>query len=86
MLLIDTEIDNISCPPNSNRRLLFIKNIMDRKENNWIKTKIRVGSVVKEKLGYMEEKTRDVRIRIISKDVVGCDKDVVGNKKFVFKF
>ena len=42
------------------------------KEKNQNKTKMGVGSVVKAKVGEIEENTREERIRRISKEVVGC--------------
>ena len=44
--------------------------------------KIRVGSIVTEKVGYFEENTREVRSRITRKKVVGCFQAVVWKKKF----
>ena len=56
------------------------------KEKKRIKTKIGVGSVVKAKVGDMEENTREGRNSRIRKEVVGCVQDVVGNKKFLVQF
>ena len=56
------------------------------KENNRIKTKIGVGSVVKSKVGEMEDNTREVRIRVISKEVLGCVQDVLGKKRLLVQF
>ena len=50
------------------------------------KTKIGVGSVVKSKVGELEKITREVRIRRMRKEVVGCVQSVVGKKKFLVKF
>ena len=47
---------------------------------------IGVGFVVKEKVGDMEENTREERIRRMRKYVVGCVKDVVGKKNVLVKF
>ena len=43
-----------------------------------MKTKIRVGSVVKEKVEEMEEKKRKGRRSIMKKELVGCLQDVSG--------
>ena len=40
-------------------------------------------SVVMEKVGEMEENTREGRSRRVSKEVVGCVQDVVGQNKFL---
>ena len=45
-----------------------------------IKTKIGVGSVVKAKVGYMEDNTREGRIRSMRKEVVVCVQAVVEKK------
>ena len=45
--------------------------------------KIGVGSVVKAKVGNLEEITKEERIRSMSKEVVGCIQSVVGKKKFL---
>ena len=50
------------------------------------KTKIRVGSVVKAKVGELEKITREVRIRRMEKDVVGCVHSVVGKNNFLVQF
>ena len=44
-----------------------------------------MGSVVKAKVGELENITRDGRIRITKKEVVGCFQSVVGKKKFPVK-
>ena len=49
------------------------------------KTKIGVGSVVKSKVGELENTTRKGRIRRTKKEVVGCVQSVVGKKKFLLK-
>ena len=46
------------------------------------KSKIGVGSVVKAKVGELENITREVRSRRISKEVVRCVQAVVGKKNF----
>ena len=46
---------------------------------------IGVGSVVKSKVGDMDDNTREGRTRRIGKEVVRCVHDVVGNKKFIVK-
>ena len=45
-----------------------------------------MGSVVKSKVGDMEDNTKEVRGTKIRKYVVGCVQDVVVNKKFLVKF
>ena len=55
-------------------------------EKNWIKTKIGVGSVVKAKIGGMEENKREGRSGRTRKDVMGCVQDMVENNKFLFQF
>ena len=54
--------------------------------NNQKKTKIGVGYVVKSKVGYLEEITREGRIRRIKKEVVGCVQAVVGKNKLLVLF
>ena len=56
------------------------------KKKNHIKTKIGVGSVVKAKVGEMEEKTREARVRRMNKEVVGYVQDMARKKKFLVKF
>ena len=50
------------------------------------KTKIGVGSVVKDKVGELEKITREGRIRRMRKEVVGCVQHVVGKNKFLVLF
>ena len=50
------------------------------KEKKQIKTKIWMGSVVKEKVGYMEYKTREGIRSTMRIDVVGCVQYVLGKK------
>ena len=50
------------------------------------KTKIVVGSVVKAKVGELENITRKGRSRRMRKDVVGCVQSVVGKNKFLVLF
>ena len=45
-----------------------------------------VGSVVKANVGDIEDNTREWRIRMTRKDVLGCVQAVARNKKFLFKF
>ena len=45
-----------------------------------------MGSVVTSKVGYMEEKNREGRIRRMRKEVVGCSQAVMGKKKFLVQF
>ena len=49
------------------------------------KTKIRVGSVVKAKVGELEKITSEGRIRRIRKKVVGCLWSVVRKKIFLLQ-
>ena len=50
------------------------------------KTKIGVGSVVKAKVGELENITREGRIGSMRKEVVGCVQAVLGKKKFLVQF
>ena len=50
------------------------------------KTKIRVRSVVKAKVGELEKITRKGRSRRMRKEVVGCFQRVVGKNKFLVIF
>ena len=52
------------------------------KEKKLIKTKIGVGSVVQEKVGEMEDNTREGGRRSTSKEVVRYVQDLAGKKKF----
>ena len=45
-----------------------------------------MGDVVKAKVGELENITREVRIRRMRKDVVGCVHGVVGKNKFLIQF
>ena len=47
--------------------------------------KIGVGSVVKARVGELENITREGKSRGIRKEEVGCDQAVVGEKKFLFQ-
>ena len=49
------------------------------------KTKIGVGSVVKAKVGELEDITREERIRSTRKEVVGYVHNMMGKKKFLVK-
>ena len=49
-------------------------------------TKIGMGSVVKYKVGKLQKITREVRIRRMRKEVVGCFHGVAGKKKFLVQF
>ena len=53
---------------------------------NQTKTKIRVESVVKTKVGELENITREGIIRRMRKEVVGFVQSVVGNKNFIVFF
>ena len=48
--------------------------------------KIIVGSVMTDKLGYIEDKTMEGRSRSMKKEVVMCVQDMVGKKKIEIKF
>ena len=50
------------------------------------KTKIRVGSVVKAKIGELENIARERRSRRTRKEVVGYVQSVVGKKNFLVQF
>ena len=45
-----------------------------------------MGSVVKAKVGEIEENTREGRSRRTRKEVVGCVQDVSGKKNFLIQF
>ena len=51
-----------------------------------VMTKIGVGSVVKVRVGELENITREGRSRRMRKDVVGCVQSGVGFKKFPVQF
>ena len=53
---------------------------------NQTKKKIRVGYVVKAKVGELEEITMDERSRRMRKDLVGGVQSVMWNKSFLVKF
>ena len=57
-------------------------NIKDRKEANWVKNRIVVRLIMTVKVGGVEEKARVGRSIRLSKEVMGCVQDVVGEKKF----
>ena len=57
--------------------------VMEKKR---IKTKIGVGYVVKTKVGEMEDKIREERIRRNRKKVVGFVQDVAGKNKCLVQF
>ena len=56
------------------------------KINNQTKMKIRVGSVVKAKVGELDKITREGRSRRMRKEVEGCVQNVVGNNNFLVLF
>ena len=63
-LIFATEVDNLSLlPPKSTLRFPIITTMKDMKEKNLIKTRISVGSVLKAKVGEMDDNTREVRSR-----------------------
>ena len=53
------------------------------KEKNWIKMKIGVWSVVKSKVGDIEETIREGRSRRVRKEVVVFFQDLFVNKRFL---
>ena len=57
-------IYNYPPPPNYNNILTVVTSTNDMKEKKRIKTKVGVGSVVKVKVGEMEDTTREGRRRI----------------------
>ena len=79
---------NCQTPPHPNSNMIspVVTIAEGMKENKRTKTKIRVESVVKAKVGEMEENTREGRSRSIRKEVVGCVQAFVGKKKILFKF
>ena len=66
--------------------LNVVTTMKDKREAKRINTNIRMGSDVIAKVRDMEEKNREGSIRRTRKEVVGCVQDVVGKKKFLFKF
>ena len=50
------------------------------------KKNIEVGSIVVEKVGEAEEKTREGRSRNMREEVVGCVHSIVGKKQFLVQF
>ena len=56
------------------------------KEKKRIKTKIRVGYIVKANVLEIYENTREGRIRRIIKEMFGCVQTVAGKKRFLVKF
>ena len=55
-------------------------------EKNQIKKKIGSWSVVKAKVGKIEENTREGRSSKMRKEVVGCVHSVVGKNIFIVQF
>ena len=53
---------------------------------NQTKKKIGSGSVVKAKVGELEQISREGRSRRMRKEVVGCVQSVVGKKKLLVQF
>ena len=66
--------------------LPVIKNMKDTKENNLRKKIINVGSIMKLKFRYMGDNTREGIIRIMSKEVVSCVRNMLGKNNFLVKF
>ena len=64
------------------RAHLFTQHPMERTQAKWGKKKIGVGSMVTVKVGEIEEKANMGRSIRLSKEVMGCVQDVVGEKKF----
>ena len=62
--------------------LTIVEGVKMKKQN---KTKIGVGSVVKARVGELENITREGKSGGIRKEEVGCDQAVVGEKKFLFQ-
>ena len=56
------------------------------KNNKQIKTNIKVGSIMKAKIGEMEDNTREGKSRRMRKLVVVCVQAMVGEKKFLVQF
>ena len=69
--------------PESTTGLPVITTMKEMKENKRIKTNIEVGSVMKVKVGGLEETTREGRSRRTEKEVAGCGHDVVGKNNFL---
>ena len=64
--------------------ILTIAEGMSVKNQN--KMKIEVGYFVKEKVGELEDITREGRTRKMRKEVVGCFHAVVGKNNFLVQF
>ena len=73
-------------PPQVHHELTYCHNYTGGEGKKRIKTKIGVGSVVKAKVGDMEENTSEGRSRSISKEVEGCFQDLVGKNILLFQF
>ena len=73
-------------PPKSTMRSPVVKITQEMMEKKRNKTNIGVGSVVKAKVGEMEENTREVRIKRMRRDLMGCVQAAVGMKKLVVQF
>ena len=69
-LLFDTEISNHLTHPKSTMISPVVTIAQKIIDKMWIKTKIGVRSDVKAKVGYMEDKTREVRSSRMSEEVV----------------
>ena len=63
--------------------LTIVESMNMKKHNN---TKIGVGSVVKAKVGELENIKREGRIRMMRKEVVVCVQDVARKKNFLVQF
>ena len=72
--------------PKSTMSSPFVTITYSMKEKRRIKSKIGVGSIVKENSRKMEENTPEGRIRRMRKEVVGCVHDMVGKKKLLVQF
>ena len=85
-MLFATAISICPPPPKSTiiSPVVTVKEGMEIKKQT--KTKIRVGSVVKSKVGELENITREGRSRRMRKEVVGCVQSVVGKKKLPVQF
>ena len=65
--------------------LLAVTNIKDKKTKKWTKMNIQLGSVLKAKVGYMDENTSERIKTSTRKYMMGCVEDVVCNKNLLVK-
>ena len=85
-LLLQLLIASPPPPPKSTMSSPGFKISQEMMEKKRIKKQIGVGSVVKAKVGEMEENTREGRIRRMRKELMGCVQAVVGKKKLLVQF